>query len=141
MNGLEYYFWLAIQALQVLVLFPPAALLMFVGVIGTVASVQFLPPDRRRRATAAILIPMALPAAILLCGALLVHDTDLDSLAPRWPEWLIGGLLLAHLPVAGLLVWRVRGARWVALFSSMAVASYSCGAAFMSTMSVSGRWL
>jgi hypothetical protein len=140
-NPIGYYFWLGGQAFEVLLIFPPAGLLMAVGLIGAVCSLPRVSPARWRQALAAVLLPLAVPAAILLCGVLLVHDTALDTEAPRWPEWLVGGLLVAHLPLAAALVCWLRGARWFALSVSAAVAGYSCGAAFMRIMSVSGRWL
>jgi hypothetical protein len=140
-TGVEYFFWLAAQAFQVPVLFPPATLLILVGGVGAVGSLPYASSARSRQVLVAVLVPMALPAAILLCGVLLSHDTELDTVAPRWPERLIGSLFFAHIPVAALLVWRLRGARWLALFASIGMAGYSCGAAFMSIMSVSGRWL
>ncbi len=141
MEGVGYFFWLGGEALSFPALFPPAGALMFLGVVGAFASLPYVPLDRWRQALTGALVPLALPTAILLCGVLLVCDPDLDDVAPRWPEWLVGGLLLAHLPLAALLVWRLRGALWFSLSASAAVFGYSCGAAFMSVMSVSGRWL
>jgi hypothetical protein len=141
MDGVGHFLWLAAQALQVALSFPPTAALTLGGGAGALAAVCEVPPDRRRRALAGAVIPLVVPAAILLCGVLLAYDTDLDEAAPRWPEWLVGGLVSAQLPLAAALVGLLRGARWFALTVSVAVFGYSCGAAFMSTMSVSGRWL
>jgi hypothetical protein len=141
MSGVGFYFWLAFQALSVLVFFPPAGLLMLGGIVASAVTLAMMPADRWRQALIGALAPLALPAAILLCGVLLVHDTELDTVAPRWPEDLVTGLLLAHIPLGLTLAWRLRGVRMFALSVSVAVAGYSCGAAFMSIMSVSGRWL
>jgi cytochrome bd-type quinol oxidase subunit 2 len=141
MNIVAYFFWLAAQALQFPLLFPPVMILMVVGIIGTASSTPFALPNRWRQDAASLLIPAVVPISILLCGTLFMHDTELDEVAPRWPENLIIGLLLTHIPLVALLVWRLRGARWLAFCASLMIASYSCGAAFMSIMAVSGRWL
>src|SRR5262249_39611637 len=123
-------------------LFPLAALFMLVGGVGVMASLPSMPPARWRQAAVALLAPLPVPAAILLCGVLLSHrENGWVVPAPRWPEYLVTGLLAAHLPLAAVLVWRLREARALALFALLAVAGYSCGAAIMSTMSVSGKWL
>jgi hypothetical protein len=141
MDGVGHFFWLAAQALDVALLFPPTAVLTLVGGISAFVLVWAVPREHWRRALAGAIIPLALPVTILLCGVLLAYDTDLDEVAPRWPEWLVAGLLLTHLPLGAALVALLQGARWFSLAVSVVVFGYSCGAAIMSTMSVSGRWL
>jgi hypothetical protein len=97
-NPIGYYFWLAGQAFAFPLIFPPAGLLMVGGLIGAVLSLPRVPHARWRQAQAAVLLPLAVPAAILLCGVLLAHDTALDTEAPRWPEWLVGGCWLPTCP-------------------------------------------
>jgi hypothetical protein len=104
MTGVGYFFWLAGDAFSVLVGIPPAGLLVLVGGVGTVVSLGSVSSGHGRQALAAILIPMILPMSILLCGVLWAHNTELRTEAPQWPEWLIGGLLLAHFPIAAVLM-------------------------------------
>jgi hypothetical protein len=141
MDGVCYFWWLTGQAFAVTIGFRPLVALTLAGVIGALVTLGAMRPDQWRRTLAGALIPLVIPAAILLCGVLLANSTELDEIAPRWPEWLIGALLLAHLPLAVVLVTLLRGARWFVLAVSVAIFGYSCGAAFMSMMSVSGRWL
>jgi hypothetical protein len=141
MDGLGYFVWLAGQALAVMLVFPPTAVLGLVAGLGAVGALCRLPPNSWRRVLAGALIPLVVPAAILLCGVLFACDTELDEVASQWPEWLVAGFLLAHLPLTAVLVALLRGVRWFTLAVSVAVFAYACGAAFMSTMSVSGRWL
>lgn len=144
MDGVDMFFWLAGQALEVTVFFPPTAALFLLGGIGAFLSVCEVPRNRWHHTLACLvvaIIQIAVPVAILLCGVLFAHDTELDEVAPRWPEWLVAGLLMSHLPLATALVALLRGARLFTLTMSVAIFGYSCGAAFMSTMAVSGRWL
>lgn len=140
MDGVSHFFWLAGQALEVTFYFLPTAAVTLGGVLGAGVALLRLPAVHWWRALVGAVLPVV-PVAILLCGVLLAHNTDLDESAPQWPEWLVGALLLAQLPLAAALVTLLRGVRWFALAMSLAVFGYSCGAAFMSTMSVSGRWL
>lgn len=141
MDGVSYFFWLASQAVEVTIYFFPAALLILAGGIGAAASCQVVPRDQWRLVLSGVVIQLAVPVAILLCGVLFVHNTGLDEAAPQWPEWLVAGLLLFHLPLAATLIVLLRGGRWFILAVAIAIFGYSVGAAFMSTMSVSGRWL
>jgi hypothetical protein len=138
----NYYLWLAGQALPALILFPPGAVCLCVGGIGTLGLLPTVLPKWWWQAAIAVLAPLALSAAILLCGVLLVYrDDGWDVPAPEWPQALVAGLLLAHFPLGAVLVWWLRGVRALALCASLAAAGYSCGAAIMSGMSVSGQWL
>ncbi len=140
MNGFSHFIFLAGLSLQVMVLLPTTVLTLIggIGILYTVAKVE---PRRWRQAVAAAVLPLVVPASILLCGVLLANDPDLDLEAPEWRVWLVQGLLLVHLPLTAVLMkllWRIR---WFTLFASLAVFGYSCGAVISSTMSVTGDWL
>jgi hypothetical protein len=141
MNGIEHFFWLAAQSFVFLVLWPPAGILMLMGILGVAATAEQVARIQWQQVVAAVLPPLILPMAILLCGVLLAHDTALDTPSPRWPEWLVEGLLAAHLPLAAALTASVRDARWFVLSVCVATFGYSWAASFMSLMSVSGQWL
>jgi uncharacterized protein YqgC (DUF456 family) len=141
MDGVSYFFWLAGQALEIALFFPPTAILTLVAGVSAFVLVWAVLRERWHLALVGTVIPLVLPVAILLCGVLLAYNTDLDESASQWPEWLVTTLLLAHLPLSAALIALLRGARWFALAMSVAIFGYSWGAAIMSTMSVSGRWL
>jgi hypothetical protein len=86
MDGFGYFLRLAGQALEVTRVFPPTAVLGLASLAGALGEASRVPPGLRRRAVAGAVIPLAIPAAILLCGALLVYDTDLDVPAAWWSE-------------------------------------------------------
>ena len=136
-----YFIWLAVESVAVLAIFPPALFLLAVSLLGVVQTAHYVPLDRRRQALATTLLTLALPLAILLCGVLLKHDGELQGSARDWPEWLVEGLFVAHLPLAALLMAMMRGIRWFVLSISGLCLGYSCGAAFMSIMSVTDTWL
>jgi hypothetical protein len=71
MGNVAYFFWLGAQAFGLPALFPPAGFLMFGGAVATAVAVSRVPTGCWRQVLAAILIPVAVPAAILLCGVLL----------------------------------------------------------------------
>jgi hypothetical protein len=141
MNAVGYFFWLAIQAFEVLVLFPPAWILMIAGGLVALAAGGQVRREHRRRAAIAVVLPLVPPVMILACGVFFAHDASLHAQAPAWPEWMIDGLLIAHLVLTAVLVVLLRGARWLALAVCAATLGYAVGAAIMSTMSVSGIWL
>jgi hypothetical protein len=141
MGDAEQVFWFAAQALAATFGFPPTALLVVGGCAGAIVSAGALRPNQKWGALVAVVVPLALPVAIVVCGVLLTFDTDLDAVAPSWPEWLVYGLLAAHLPTAVGLMALLNNARRFVLATSVAAFGLSCGAAFMSIMAVSGRWL
>lgn len=134
------YLWLACEAFSMLLIIWPVGITMFIGTIGAIVSLQIMAEAARWKVVVCPIISAIIPTSVLLCGVLLPHNLR-DGPAPLWPEYLIDGLLLTHLPLAVLLVWTLKGARWFTFCASLAVASYSCGAAVMSGMSVSGVWL
>src|SRR5262249_53531759 len=78
-----------------------------------------------------------------LCGVIFVQDppwvTGVE--APAGPQYLILGLLVSHIPLTALLIWRWRP-QWPVVLASAVVAAYvSVCAAFISGMSVTGVWL
>ena len=88
-----------------------------------------------------LLTPLLLTAAIIIWGVILHHDTSSQTLAPRWPTYIIDSLLILHLPLAVVLVRQTRGHRW---FASCVIALelwFSLCAAFVAGMSVTGDWL
>lgn len=139
MNYIEYFFWLAMNAFASPILFPPLIIPMLIGAIGLFISLLSVQISRRQFFLGAFL-PLILPFAILLCGVVFHHVPNSGS-DTAWAEWLIIGLLFAHLPLCVWQVAKLRDAWWFALCSSLLVFGYSCGAAFMSTMSVTGIWL
>ncbi len=139
--GVVHLVSLAVLALEVLFIFPPLAALTLAGMVGAPWAADGVPADRWRPALAGVALQLVFPAAILLCGVLLAHDTALHVAAPRWPEWLVEGLFWAQVAVAIALLVLLRGARWFILAVSVGILGYSCSAAAVSSMSVSGRWL
>ncbi|HZU36433.1 MAG TPA: hypothetical protein VFA18_11020 [Gemmataceae bacterium] len=94
---------------------------------------------RRRVFLLGCLPPFAIPVAIVTIGIVLAANPGAKP--PPYPVQLINGLLLSHIPLAGLLLWRWRR-HWLAVLASSLFAAYLCFvASFYSTMSVKGTWL
>ena len=55
------------------------------------------------------LLPACLTLGLLVVGTVFAHHGS--SPPPAYPGWLILGLVLAHLPLSGVLVWRA-GDQW-----------------------------
>jgi hypothetical protein len=86
--------------------------------------------------------PFAIPLVILLCGVVFAHDPPWVTgvKAPAYQLYIIDTLLLSHLPLAALLIWRWRY-WWPAVISSAILAGYvSLFATLISYSSVSGIW-
>ncbi len=141
MKAVEYFFWLGFQTFEILIIFPPAGLLMVAGSIGALVAGGQVRHEHWRRAIVAVFLPLVPPVMILACGVFFVHDTSFNRGAPAWPEWMIDGLLISHLALTAVLVGLLREVRWLALAVCAATFGYACGAAAMSSMSVSGDWL
>ena len=85
------------------------------------------------------LLPACLTLGLLVVGTVFAHGNS--SPPPAYPVWLVLGLVLAHLPLSGVLVWRA-GDQWPLVAASSAVWGWvSACAALVAGMSVTGDWL
>jgi hypothetical protein len=137
-----YFLVLAQQVFFVLQYLWPLTLLLACGWVWVFAAAdQRLAGGRRRLFWLGCAPPFVISFLILACGVAFAHHPGSDQPAPAYPEYLIWVLLLAHLPLAGLLAWRW-GGQWPAVaMSSLAAGYVSMCAGFISTMSVTGVWL
>lgn len=140
MNPVEYFFWLAREALLVPVLIPWFSLAALVALVAALTVGLSRYELFFRRQTVLLLSPLAIPVMILLCGTAFVYGGPIGT-APVWPQWLIGALLFSHLPIAVLFVRRFRGLRWTVVGLSLFECWVSLCAAAMSVMSVTNDWL
>lgn len=135
------FVWLAAEALFGFpAICPPAGIMMIVGMIGTIASFYSVERHNSKEACIAVLLPLILPVSILFCGIFLADHEGMTP-PPGWAATLVVVFFLAHLPLGGLLVWRLRGVRPLAFFASLTLTGFSWGAAFFSFMSVTGVWV
>jgi hypothetical protein len=140
MGGLGYFLWLAGQALIAgPVLLPVPTLLAATGLVVALAGARGNPELRRPRSLW-LLLPFAVPVAILAYGVVFAYDGPVWS-APPWRRAVVAGLIGAHLPLAALLLWRLRGIRLVVLGVSAIQLWLSLCAGFMAVMSVTNVWL
>ena len=90
-------------------------------------------------------LPSFLTIGILVVGVVFAYDgpppwADGHS-PPAYPDYLINGLLLAHLPLGVLLAWR-SGRQWPAVAGTSAAWAWaSMCAGIEAGMSVAGEWL
>ena len=139
-----YFLALAQQVAFGMAYFWPLTLLLAAAWVWAFASTHSQPKRRRwRLLVLGCLPPFALPVAILVCGVVFVSGppwvTGVE--APAYPGYLINGLLLLHLPLAGLATWWWRGQRPAVVASWVCAGYVSLGAGLISTMSVTGIWL
>jgi hypothetical protein len=143
-NELRYFLILAQQVYFVLTGFFPITLLLLVAWVWAFVATKPEPKGGRwQMFLLGCLPPFAIPVAILVCGVLFVSEPAWETGVepPAYPSYIITLLLLAHLPLAGLLVWRW-GKRWPAVVASSVCAGYvSLAAWLISSMSVTGVWL
>jgi hypothetical protein len=129
--------WLAIMAVLFLPMTWPGVVLLVGGSIAAIILAGKLDADRVKRAWRWGMSPLVLSFGILVCGAVFWDD----QLNWRSAVAAIHVLLLAHIPMAGLLAFFQPGARWFVLALSVAIFGYSFGAWVMSGMAITGDWL
>jgi hypothetical protein len=118
----------------------PAGVVFIAGAIGGLLSALKVEPRRLKTAFISALIPLVLPASILLCGALFWYDSG--GKPSKSAEIVITILLLANLPLGVLLAVFQRGmARLFVLSVSTVIFGYSIGAWIASGMAITGDWL
>jgi hypothetical protein len=85
---------------------------------------------------------LAIPAAILLCGAAFAYDPTRSGMTHAYPQVIIWVLLLAHVPLGVLHTLAWREGEQSAVSASWVLAGFvAICTAFVSTMSVTGTWL
>jgi hypothetical protein len=135
---------LAGMALQLFFIYWPATALAVFGGVTAVTSLSRNPRKNWSGVAVASCIHLLVPAMILWCGVAFPADTDSDPVATTAPEWvslLLPRLLLLHIPIAAVLVWRAKGARSFVLGLSAVFFGYSLCALLASGMSMTGDWL
>lgn len=136
MQDIVYFLWLAGQAfLNPLVGIPSS----IVFVLTTVA--WFVSPRERRLRwgdALALQTPSLFTLLILLCGTLFERDRILPS---EITEHFLTGLLALQALLILWLIWRLRGYRTIAVLQGGIQFWCTLVAAFVSGMSVTGRWL
>src|SRR6266478_1351706 len=116
--------WLALMSFEIFWLVWPAGLAFIVGTVGGLLAAMKVDPHRFKAAFVSALVPLVLPAGILLCGAIFWYDSGAEP--SKLAEIVITILLLENLPLSALLVLFQRGmARLFVLSVSTAIFGYS----------------
>jgi hypothetical protein len=140
MEDVLCFFSYAFFAVELLVLFVPALLLIVFGLGWAAMLARSEGLIRVRRALRWTLLQLLIPITILWVGVLL-RERGSEAEPPKWPVHLINSLLWGHVPLPVVLVWSLREARGFVFFLSLAVFGYSLSAAVVSGMAVTGAWL
>jgi hypothetical protein len=137
MRSPESFFWLASQAVgHEYFLVPVAACL---GAAMLAAASNYSEWKRvRRQELWLLLLPGAIGLLVLICGAAFASVRDRPS---DLGQWLVAGLFLLELPVAGWVVYRLAGVRVTALLLTLPQDWFAAWAFFVSSMAVRGIWL
>ena len=139
MGHVKYFFWLASEAPSVAILAPVYAILAFAGlVIALVATVRH--PELLHGKWKWLLLPFAIPIAILVYGVAFKYDGDIGT-APAWRALLIAIMFWSHVPIGLALIFIARRNWLVPVGLSAFQMWLSLCAAFMSCMSVTNVWL
>jgi hypothetical protein len=135
-----YFFWLAMQALEVgLFLFPLLALLAAAGLVLAVTA-AYRHPEPLRGKWKWLALSFVIPVAILAYGVAFNYGGSIGS-APAWRGLVLDVLVWSHVPVGLVLMAVVRKNLLVPLGLSAFQMWLSFSAAFMSYMSVTNVWL
>jgi hypothetical protein len=144
MSDGQYFLALASTIPDTMLYFLPITLTVAgVWIWGLIATGRLI-REQTARLAARCVLPAAFTVGVLVVGVVFCHRGPppwAGGDPPAFPEYLIDGLVLAHLPLAGLLLWRSRGQWPVVAASSGMWAWASVCASMIAYMSVSGVWL
>jgi len=141
MSTVNYFIWLADQALSgMLYIWPVSLAVLIAFVIALVLNNPFRKKHVDVRLSL-LWIPLALTISILLSGTLLQNELQGASKVSEWPMYLILGLYIAHIPLNGYLIYSLRGFRLVASATTALQVYISFWALFVAGMAISGDWL
>jgi hypothetical protein len=135
-----YFFWLASQSVGIgLFLLPIQAMIAFTAVVAAGFAAIWNPAQLKGK-WLWLLLPFVIPVVILAFGVAFHYQGPLGS-APPWRGQVLDVLVWAHVPIGLVLLVVARRNPLVPLGLSVFQWWVSCGAAFMSYMSVTNIWL
>ncbi len=139
MSSIAYFFWLGTSALGVsIVLFPTLTVfVMFAAIAAVVAAVR--KPDPLRHKWKWLLLPFAIPLAILIYGAAF-HFGGAPGSAPPWRAGIVEAMFWLHAFATLAILILGRRNPLVPLGLGCVQTWLSIGATFMSSMSVTNLW-
>lgn len=141
MNGVDYFFWLAGQSIQVgLMLMPSIALLAFLGLVIAFAA-HINRPEAIKRKWRWLLLPFLIPIVILLYGVIFRYAGPRHSPETTQRVLVLQILLWSHVPIAFIFTIFLRQNPLVPLGLSFFQFWLSLSTAAMAGMSVTGNWL
>lgn len=141
MSFLNNFIWLGEQAVSGMIYSMPIAAIIGINFI---LSFLFNNPFRKGKYQTNLLFvftPFIISLVILVVGVLLKHTLMRDDSIPLWAQYIILFLLGIHIPVAGYIIYYMRGFRWFAISLSLLQILCSFWVGFVALMSVTGDWL
>lgn len=143
MEIVQYTTWLGGQALSALEHFWP--LTVGLSLVAILVAARCLHVEEKRTPVLRVLwtlLPFVLPILILAWGSLQRYSGPVGTISPdRWQGYVVWALVLAHIPLCGLLVRKLRGLQWVAVANSALAIWCSWWVGFVSVMSITGDWV
>lgn len=140
MNQIQYFLWLVTQTLEGFIYAWPITVLL----IGSIFWAWRYQLKRENIVPVYVigwaLFPIILTTGILITGVVYKSSSSLMSLKSSWPELLVDGLFLAHIPVGVALMIRFKSYKWILLTFSLFFFFSSFWAFFVSNCSISGDW-
>lgn len=86
------------------------------------------------------LLPFLLTLSIIACGGVFRGDASTNKLVP-WAMTVVWTLLLLHIPISGLAIWRSKGQRGFVTSLATFQLWLSLCSSFVSSMSIQDAWL
>lgn len=140
MDGIREFTWLFEQVWDL----PREGMVVTIGLVIIVITTCFYIHVIRKRAFNKIelltLIPFITMLLLLVCGTLFAHH-DHQSEAPQWPVYVNFAIFIFHIPVCGLIIWKAKGFRLLAVEISLLAGWFAFWAHFLAQMSVTGDWI
>jgi hypothetical protein len=138
MDRIQYFAWLAKQASGGIAYLGFISLGLLVALLVALALNNPFQRNRYRSRNWWVVSPVLITFMILLVGTLFEHVSGTPLL---WPQLLNTALGFLHVPLLGLLLWKLPGIRWFTAAVNLVIMWCSLWAWVVSTMSISGDWM
>ena len=119
----------------------PITILLLTSIILSLIVNNPFKKGRYRSKYLLVFVPALLSVAIVALGAIFKHDPVSKNLIASVAKYSILFLLAIHIPIAGYIVYYMRGFRWFAVSAVSLQLWWSFCIGFVSLMSITGDWL
>jgi hypothetical protein len=134
------FLFLARQMWSALTWFTPVTIGLLVLLVAAVAYTHAWRRVPCRARELLVLVPFLTCIVLLAWGTFMKHE-DSHTLAPHWLSYMVAAILIFHIPISVVVIWKTKGYRLLASVSCLFAGWCALCAVFIAGMSVTGDWL